>query len=494
MRRVTLAAALASLSLLAARADPVLPENPGDLPEPPVAMGPAYVVPVSGVIGSDLLEFLRRALRQCQADGYPTLILELDTPGGLLIESLEISELIQSAPIPNKIAFVKTRALSAGALIALSCDRLVMREGTEIGDCIPVMPGGPGGTGVELPEKYVRPVVARMHSLAELHGYPVALAEGMVDKNLEVHELLHPERHPDLPRVLSDRDLANAGLSPAEVESRILSPRGEIVTLTALQAKDHGLAEGVVANLSALYRHLGIPADQARRLAPLWSERLIAWITSPLITMLLLAVGLMGLYAEFSHPGFGIPGLAALACFGALLFAHYLGGYVEYWELFLFLGGAALLAVEIFLIPGFGVTGIAGIALMVVALALATMQPVSGGIGALMKELPLAAARILGAVGLSLVGFLGLIAIVPRLPGARRMILETPPAPQRLIPAQGDLVGRKAKAITPLHPSGKIRLGEEVLDAVSDGDFLPEGTPVTITRVEGTRIVVRADA
>lgn len=281
-----------------------------------------FVVPIHGTIEPGIGHFLERSLNEAADAGATVVILDLQTPGGRLDTVLEMRDAILDSPVPT-VAFVNREAFSAGALITIAANQIWMTPGAVFGAATPVI----GGAGETADEKTISAVRSVFRATAEERGRDPVIAEAMVD-----------------PAVVVD------GLDSAT----------SLLTLSTDQALQWGYADGVAEDLPTLLAALGL-ADAAiteMKLSPI--EILVRWITDPLVASLLITLGLFLIIADAFFAGFGVAAAAGLACLGLFFWGHLLAGFAGWEDLVLIVVGLALIAVEVFVIPGFGVAGISG--------------------------------------------------------------------------------------------------------------------------------------
>jgi membrane-bound serine protease (ClpP class) len=235
-----------------------------------------------------------------------------------------------------------------------------------------------------------------------------------------------------------------------------------------------------------------LPVEKA--IEPTWSETLVSILTSPVVSMILLAVGILGVWVEFKTPGFGLPGIAGILAFALLLFGQHLVGLAEVPELLLLAAGAALVAVELFLLPGAGAFAVLGVACLLLGLVLSLQDfviPDPQGAPWEVDLLLSSAGRVLLSFVAAGLGVLGILHFLPKVPVLNRLVHATTLSGQAPSAQTGpELVGAAGRALTPLRPGGKIDVQGRVLDVVTEGDYVAQGEPVEILRIEGMRIVV----
>jgi len=412
---------------------------------------PVYRIPVSGVVENGLAPYVARSIREAESAGAVAAFLDIDTPGGRIDAAERIADAVRGARIPV-YAFVNPRAYSAGALIAISSNGIYMKPGAVIGAATPV-----DGQGTKASEKMVSAMRAEFRSMAEQRGLDPKLAEAMVDENVEI---------------------------PGVVR------KGQLLTLSTAEAVKLKFAKGAVADQAALLDAIGHRGAQVVTSEPNWAEGIVRFLTNPLVAPLLLSLGILGLVFEIKTGAFGLGGVLSLVSLGLFFGSSVILGLAG-WEEVLLLGlGAIALAVEVFVLPGFGVAGILGILAIVASMVLAMMgaQPSSGDV-----------AQALAVLGASLFITMAVIfAWLRHLPNSGRfsgLLLKGAVNKSHgfvSAPNRGDLVGRDGVAMTDLRPSGTARVGEERLDVVTEGEYLPQGSRVQVVQSDGYRHVVRA--
>ncbi|MEQ1895844.1 MAG: NfeD family protein [Vicinamibacterales bacterium] len=414
-----------------------------------------YVVPINGTIDLGLAPFLARAVREATEAGASAVVVEINTFGGRVDAAVAMRDTLLNAPI-RTIAFINPRAISAGALIALACNTIIMATGGTIGAAAPVVAGSDGNSK-PADEKSVSYVRKEFRATAESRHRPLEIAEAMVD---------------------------------ADVEIPGVSPKGKLLTLTTEEALQHKVADLTAPTIEAALTAAGLPNAELRRVGPTWAETLVRFLTQPAVASLLMTVGILGIIVELRTPGFAVPGVVGLLSLGLFFWGHWIVQLAGWEELLLVLVGAVLVAVEVFVIPGFTVFGIAGIVALVAGLGLAMV-----GVDVSVSSVTAALGRVAISTLLAMAGALALFRFLPRLPFGRRLVLETgmdaghgyisaPETDRRWL-------GRSGTAMSPLRPAGIAEIDGTRVDVVSDGAFLDAGTVIEVTRVDGNRIVVR---
>lgn len=478
---------------------------------PPKATVKAAVIVCKGMIDDGLYQSIRRRTELALKEGDTYLIYEIETYGGLLEAGDNISKyfILEVADKAHTVAYVSTEAISAGAMIAVSCRDIIMRKNTTIGDCAPIQLGGKlEGVEREKAESFVRATFMRA---AEANHYPKALLKAMVSISTEVYRVKNIEtgqyeffETEDLPKDTDVYDIEN---------KELIVKDSELLTLTASKAAEYGIARAVVEDVNGALEFVAkrdgvVFSGPPTVLETNWSEDMVRWLNSPVLMGLLLMVGLLALYVEFHTPGLGLAGLVALICFAILIGSKYLVGMANWVEIALFIVGVLLLLTELFLIPGFGLVGFAGILCIMLGLfgmliknppgrfpwpqnAFDWQQLTYGLLSVLFGFAGFVILAILLGKFLPKVGFLsGLILLpTPAKKGDEFEISMTAPPEQGQAKVQ---VGQTGEATSRLRPAGKARFDDAVVDVVAEGEFIDKGAKVRIIEIHGNRVVVKA--
>ena len=415
-----------------------------------------YVVPITGVIDLGVAPFVERVLAEATQAQATAVVLEIDTFGGRVDAAVLIRDVLLRATVPT-VAFVNKRAISAGALIALAAERIVMSQGSTIGAATPVQSGLPGAPAQPVAEKTVSYMRKEFRATAESRNRPPQLAEAMVD---------------------------------ADVEIPGVSDKGKLLTLTTDEAMQQQLLDGRANSLEEVLAFLHVPGADVRRPSPTWAERVVRFLTHPVASSLLMTVGLLGILVEIRTPGFGLPGALGVLSLALFFWGHWLVQLAGWEELLLVGLGLVLLVLEVFVTPGFGLVGALGVASVLGGLGLSVVG--SGATGAMLLA---ALGRVALSMLLALVASFVLLRFLPKLPFGRQLILQTElPADEGYASAPSSdsrWLGVTGTAVSALRPAGIAQLDGERVDVVSDGEFINVGTRVAVVRVDGNRIVVR---
>jgi membrane-bound serine protease (ClpP class) len=439
---------------------------------PPESSGTVYIIPIEGVIDNALLYVIRRGLNEAEEAQADAIIFDMNTPGGRLDSAEEILDMLRGLKTPT-YTLVNPNAISAGAIIALATDHIYMTPGSKIGDAMPIMLSLFGDVQ-EMPEsieeKSVSYVAAMIRAAAQHRGHDPQLAEAMVRRDSEY-----------------------------KIGDEVIAKKGQLLTLTNKDAERRVgpeqrplLSEGTVKDLDALLVSIGKSRAEQVILRVTETEKLARLIES--LSVIILGLGLLGLYVEFKTPGFGFPGIAGIILLAIWFWGYNIAGLAGMEEIAIFLIGLTLLLIEILFIPGFGWAGLGGICLIVLSLLMAMVEyyPGEPWYPTFPKfRLPLTnfgLATILSAIGLLLVG-----RYLPRTSLFQKLVLQSATLRQEGFSSSQDttsLVGRPGTTETPLRPSGRARFGNDLLNVVTRGDFIEAGEEIVIAEGHGNRIIV----
>ena len=415
-----------------------------------------YVAPIEGMIDLGLAPFVQRVLNEATEAGAAAVVLEINTFGGRVDAAVQIRDALLNSKL-RTVAFVNKRAISAGALISLAAENIVMAEGGTIGAATPVQMGQPGAAPQPTTEKTVSYVRKEFRATAEARKRPLLLAEAMVDADVEI---------------------------PGVIE------KGKLLTLTTEEALKHKFADFRADTLEGALAQLGLGGAEVRRASPNWAESLVRFLTDPVLSSLLITIGMVGVIVGLRTGGFGVVGGIGIASLALFFWGHWIVQLAGWEELLLAGTGIMLMAMELFVIPGFGISGVLGIIVILASLILSLV-----GAGDTPQVFMLAAGRVVFALLIALTVSLIMLRFLPRLPFGRRLILETGlGAGQQYGSApDSDLhwLGKQGRASSALRPAGIAEIEGQRVDVVSEGELIDAGQVVEVTRVDGNRIVVR---
>jgi membrane-bound serine protease (ClpP class) len=462
----------------------------------PLSRNKAIIIRLDDVITPFTPSYLERKLGEAEKDAVDIVILEIDSPGGELNASLEIAKMLNEIEWAEVVAYVPSTAmygaLSGAAFAALGCDKIIMGELAAIGDAGVIESDGTNPFRY-VPEKQRTHVTRSIRDLAEANGRPPALAEAMVEKDLDVYRVRNTKTGEETCMSQKELDAAEDAEDWEKGKPIEESLGGNFLEVNGASAVDLGLAEGNAESREELFEQLNVVGTPK---VLRWSkvDTAVMILNSPLVTALLFIVGLVALYIEMSSPGIGMGILTAGLCFALFFWSRFLGGTANWLELVLFLAGLAFLGVELFVLPGFGIAGLTGMLLLGTSLILAGQRFLIPENDVEMATLVRSLSVLMG----SMLTFFVLAAFMNRyfgsLPILGRLALAPPteaeaalaPTPTEQALAVGD-VGRADSA---LRPGGRARFGHQLIDVTTDGDFIAPGTAIQVTRISGRRTFV----
>ena len=399
-----------------------------------------YLVSIKGTIDLGLSSYVQRALEEAVSNKAKAVILEIDTFGGRVDAATQIRDKIMSLNVPT-VAYVKNRAWSAGALIALSAEYILIDKSASIGAAEPRPED----------EKNISALRAEFTSTALSRGRSEDIAAAMVDKDVEIKGIIEKDK---------------------------------ILTLNAEQAIKLNFVDGIYSNIEEVLNFLNLKDAKIVYIYPNWAENISRFVTNPVVSPLLLSIGFLGLIIEFWTLGWGIAGSIGIISLSLFFGGHIIVGLAGFETIILFVIGLLLLLAEIFFIPGFGLAGISGIAAILASIFLTFGNIVQ------------ATYSILIALGISVIGFFLLIKYIPSTRTWRKFVLSTEQK-KELGYTVGTkdlkrLTGKEGIAITPLRPSGIVEVNGKKLNALTRGEYVDSNTRIKIISVEGNKIVVEA--
>ena len=424
-----------------------------------------YRVPINGTIDLGLPPFIKRTLEEAKTKNASAVIFDINTFGGRVDAATQIKDAILASDIET-IAFINRRAISAGALISLSCEKIFMTGGALIGAATAVDMSGKKGS-----EKVISFMREEMASTAEKRGRNKEIARGMVDEDLSFTHLV----------IDGDSILVN------DIEGR---KEGKLISLTTDQALKYQIADGTFETVSSIIDSLGYGSIELIETSENWSEKIVRFLTDPVVASLLTTFGFLGILFELQSPGWGIPGFVGLTCLILSLSASYIAELATMSDLIFTIAGLALIFLEMLVIPGFGVIGIGGIGLVLYGMYLLLLPDVPVG-----DEI----------VGQAMDGFLiGLLGAVVGLFLLSKIMIKSKFWEQLTAPSSQEknkgysnsqgwetLKGHSGITDTDLHPSGWIIINDKRIFVVSEGGYIEKGKEIEVLSVEGNRVTVR---
>jgi membrane-bound serine protease (ClpP class) len=474
-----------------------------------------------GMIDPWQAKFISRRLEEAEAGKYDLVILEIDTNGGDVFSCQRINWSIADCSVPV-IAHVRGTAFSGGAIISHGCRAVVMEPGSTIGGAQAV--GLLGDLGKDEREKMRQLLVMTMRALSEKHGYPGPIAQGMVDMGITVYETDDPHHRFMTGFELDDwkKNEITRGMAP-NIVSTWKEP-DTILTLTSQQAYDCGLASALPADRKALFATLGVTPVEVYENHISGGEKIARFLGNPIFMALLIIVAVIAAIYELKAGGHYIGYFVALLCVILFFWLAFLGDSAGWLELILFITGIVLLGVELFVLPGFGVSGVAGLGFMLLAILTAFIP--AGTLSALFQSgpstNPFQMQLLMGGLTYAAVTMCSILVLLVvalwlgvKLPGVHFLALKAdvgapvPDAGAVTVPVVAEvaapsvatddedesplqkLVGKEGLAETVLRPSGKVRIEGVTYDAHSEGAWIEHGSRIRVLEARTSEVMVR---
>lgn len=397
-----------------------------------------YVVDVDGSIDRGLARYIEKSLTNAVQDEIKAVIFRINTFGGLVEAATQIRDDIVDSPVMT-VALITERAWSAGALISLACDRIYMAPESSMG----------AAETRPKEEKFISAFRKEFKATAEKQG-----------------------RDPDVAASMVDADIAIPGV----IE------KGKLLTLTAKEAVELGMADGRFSTVQEILPLIKAEGAVVKELEPSSTDRFGRFVSSYAVSTLLVTIGFIGLIVEAVTLGWGVGGSIGILSMAVFFGGNLLVGNTSWGLILLFIGGIILLGLELFVVPGFGITGLAGIGLVVVSLFLTFESPVVG----------------MYAISFSLlVGVVALILAFKYFETSKawnRIALNMSQTKEKgySVPTmKAELIGLEGEALSTLRPAGTALIQGERLDVVSEGGYIIKGSLIKVVKVEGTKVVVR---
>ncbi|WP_286137545.1 NfeD family protein [Gabonibacter massiliensis] len=432
-----------------------------------------FKVDIKDEIGPGVWRLVKRSYEEADKANADYILIHMNTYGGMVVYADSLRSLILNDKRPSWV-FIDNNAASAGALISLACDRIYMREGANIGAATVV-----NQTGEAMPDKYQSYMRSMIRSTAQAHGMDT-IVNGR-------DTVVRWKRDPRIAEAMVDERIAIKGVTDS----------GKIVTFTPHEAIKFGFCDGIAENVSEVVRSEGISDYEIKEYHATGMDKLIGFLIHPIVQGILIMIIIGGIYFELQTPGVGFPLVAALAACVLYFAPLYLEGFANNIELIMFVVGVILLLTEIFVIPGFGVTGISGIVCIIASLVLAGIDDVSFDffhdfIRAIIRS-------IFFVISCSLISLFGSIWLSRKLFASRRLgwSLQAEETTDSGfvgvdMTAKQEL-GKEGIAETDLRPAGKVSVDGEQYDAVSNlGMYIPKGNRVKVVKYQAGQLYVES--
>jgi membrane-bound serine protease (ClpP class) len=411
-----------------------------------------YVAMIEDEIDLGLAPYVKRVVSDAEKNNANAIIFKINTFGGRVDAATQIKDAIISTEILT-IAFINNRAISAGSLIALSCNKIAMAPGSSIGATTVV-----DQTGQKQAEKYQSYMRSEMRATAERNGRRTDIAEGMVDERVVV---------------------------PGLVDST------QLITLTSEEAIQYAIADTLVDDIEEVLVAFNLSGSEIYTIEQNWAEGVVRFLNNAIISSILIMIGFFGLLAEIKSPGWGVPGTAGLIALALFFGSAYILDLASAIEIIMFVLGVALILIEVFVIPGFGIAGVSGIILIIASLFLSLIgsDPVLDFEGVSVAIIQLSVA-LLGAIVLVFI----MAKYLPKTNIFKKFVLSDAEKTNKGFsshPPSKDLIGAEGIALTTLRPSGTAEINGKKVDVVTESEYVEKGQRLKVITVEGIRIVVK---
>lgn len=411
-----------------------------------------YIGKIDGDIDLGLVPYVKRTISEAEKDKAGLIIFKINTFGGRVDAATQLKDAIINSKVKT-VAFIDKRAISAGALISLSCEKIVMVPGASIGASTVV-----DQTGKKQAEKYQSYMRSEMRATAEKNGRPAEIAEGMVDERIVVKGL---------------------------VDST------QLITLTSDEALKYKIADFKISTVEEVLDSLGIKNAETVSIESNWAEVFVRFINNPVISSLLIMIGLVGLFTEVKSPGWGVPGTAGIVALILFFGAGYILEIASALEIIIFIIGITLLLIEFFVVPGFGIFGISGILLIIVSLFLGLISDFPVINFEIIEE---AVIQLAVTLILSLLIILTLWKYLPKTKMFKKLVLDDnidATSGYTTDEKYNYLMDKEGIAHTDLRPAGTAVFENKKIDVVTEGDYIEKNNNVKVIHIEGSKIVVR---
>lgn len=399
--------------------------------------GKVYVVPIKGEINRATHNYVRDIVNDLNNQNVEAIIFEIDTYGGLVDEAIKMKDIIIGTNIPT-ISYVNNKAASAGVLITIASEHVVMSNNAIIGSA----------ETIPNTEKVLSMWRGVLRDTAQYRGRDALLVESMADSDIEIDGVIE---------------------------------RGKLLNLTAVEAYDLGLADLLSNDYTQMLNHFGYEASEIVVKEEGLQVKLAKYISNTSVSTLLLTLGFVGLVVEILTPGFGVGGTISIMGFGLYFGGNILAGNSNWTSLVLFVVGLGLLIIE-GIVPGFGLPGIGGLVFVLAGTVLA------------MQDLPAAFLSLSIAIIIT-----ALVTTIMIKMGYKSKLLSKVVLSNRLDGHKGylstttmsDMMDKEGETITELRPTGFMTIDNEKFDVLAESGFIPKNTRVKVVKVEGSKIFVR---
>lgn len=399
--------------------------------------GEVYVIPITGEITNATTGFVRDSIRRAEDGGASAIVFDINTYGGQIAAAEDIKNYIIDTDV-DTVSYVNNKAESAGVLITIAADKVMMSKSSTIGSA----------ETIPNEEKVLSMWRAMLRDTAQYRGRPDEIVEAMADVDVVVEGL---------------------------------SEKGKLLNLTSAEATELGVSDVVAKDIESGLKDLGIEFSSVVRVEETFSNKIAKLVSSQLVSSILLSLAFVAFIVELFIPGFGIPGIISVASFILFFAGNYMAGYSSWVSILLFIAGIVMMFIEL-MVPGFGLPGISGIILLF------------SGIVTAMNSLESAVQAISIAFVASAVTIVILVKLGKKTKIFERLSLQKSSSTHRGYvsnDAGGYQIGDEGITLTDLRPSGFMVIDGEKLDALAESSYIVRDTKVVISKIEGSKIFVK---
>jgi membrane-bound serine protease (ClpP class) len=411
-----------------------------------------YIGNIDGEIDLGLAPYVKRVVNEAEKNNAKAIIFRINTFGGRVDAATQIKDAILNSKV-RTIAFIDKRAISAGSLIALSCEKIVMVPGASMGATTVV-----DQEGKKQSEKYQSYMRSEMRATAEKNRRRTDIAQAMVDERIVIADLQDDST--------------------------------KLVTLTSAEAVKYKMADTILTSIEDAKKIFNLSEATDVIVNSNWAEEFVSFLNNPIVSSLLILIGMIGIFMEIKMGVWGLPGTVAVIALALFFGSGYILELASITEILVFALGVILLLVEIFIIPGFGIVGMLGIIFMISGLFLGLLPD------SFMKDsgfISIAIIQLAGTFVATAITIYILAKILPKSKTFNKMILNEALETKSIHSNRTEyekMVGMSGKSVTDLRPSGTGYVDGNRVDVVTEGDYINRDTEIIVKRVEGAKIVV----
>jgi len=455
-------------------------------------------IPLEGPLDNVMVSYLSKRVEQAREEKANLLILQINSPGGNDTVTDRLADFVAGIKDMKTVAYIEDRAVGLAALLPLACRDIVFKKGSRMGDVRQVISGRSGPLH-DLSAGQIAGLAGKAEVWARARGHSEAVARAMVDPDTEILEAVDSKTGAS--RLVLQTDIA---AEPGRYQvTRTRKESGSVLTVEADEAESYGRLGRVVNDAEELKALYGLQGRDIRIEGPGWVDSFVDFLTEPVVSWVLLFLGVFMMVVELKLPGIGLPGIISALAFLLFFWSHYLSGTADQLEIILFLIGLVCLAVELFVFPGMAIFGMCGILLMLCSIVMASHTFIWPTQDYEYRELGYTLLQVTGMLIAVGVGAALLARYIPSLPLFNRLILK----PEPWTPVEGDeaatrpvvegydslsfLIGETGRTTSPLRPTGKARFGNLQIDVMAAGGFVEPDTLVEVVDVQGARVIVK---